>query len=205
VVHRHQRFHAGQIGYATSPDGVIWTRYSANPVLSFGTGGTWDAAYIGSPNVVKVGSQFHMWYRGGIAGGIGYATSPDGIIWTKYAGNPVIAIGSGRWDHETYHPRVIFDGERFHMWYSGCNPAGDVCQVGYATSPDGSNWTRKGMVLPQGANSAWDGRGADYAAVLKVGSTLKMWYSGYNGTNYQIGYASAVVLNHQIYIPMVQK
>jgi hypothetical protein len=61
------------------------------------------------------------------------------------------------------------------------------------------------MVLAQGASSAWDSHGADYAAVLQVGTTLKMWYSGYNGTNYQIGYASAAVLDYQVFIPIVRK
>jgi predicted GH43/DUF377 family glycosyl hydrolase len=194
-----------RVGYATSPDGIIWTRYAGNPVLTPGAGGSWDTAYVGSANVIKVGSTYHMWYRGGVNGGIGYATSLDGIAWAKFLGNPVIAIGSGGWDQTAYHPRVVYDEAGFHMWYSGCNLAGDVCQVGYATSPDGSHWTRKGMVLPQGPSGAWDGQGADHVAVLQVGSTLKMWYSGYNGTNYQIGYASAAVLNHQVFIPSARK
>lgn len=195
----------GQVGYATSPDGITWTRFGANPVLSYGASGSWDAVYIGSPNVVKAGGQYHMWYRGGVNGGIGYATSPDGITWTKYAGNPVIALGSGGWDNTPYHPRVIYDGVGFHMWYSGCNPAGDTCQVGYATSADGSNWVRSGMVLPQGAAGAWDSQGADHAAVLLTGSTFKMWYSGFNGSIYQIGYASAVNRDRQIFLPKVTK
>jgi len=196
---------AGQIGYATSPDGISWTRYATNPVLTFGANGSWDAVYIGSPNEIKVGSQYHMWYRGGVNGGIGYATSPDGIVWTKYTGNPVIALGSGGWDQSPYHPRVIYDGVGFHMWYSGCNVAGDLCQVGFATSLDGLHWTRKGRVLPQGASGAWDVQGADHAAVLQAGSTLKMWYSGFNGVNYQIGFASAAVLDQQVFIPIVRK
>lgn len=196
---------AGRVGYATSPDGVTWTRYAGNPVLSFGAAGSWDASYIGSPNVVKVGSLYHMWYRGGLNGGIGYATSPDGITWTKYADNPVITAGSGEWDHTAYHPRVVYDGSGYHMWYSGCDPAGNLCQVGYATSPDGAHWARKGMALPQGPVGAWDGGGADHAAVMLVGSTLKMWYSGFDGVSYQIGYAStaAILLDQKVYLPAV--
>ena len=150
-------------------------------------------------------STYMLWYRGGSAtgGAIGFATSPDGIAWTKF--DPVITGGSGSWDTTPYHPSVIYDGTIYHMWYSGCNQAEDLCQEGYATSPDGAHWTRRGMVIPQGAPGTWDGQAADHAAVLLVGSTFKMWYSGYNGTNYQIGYASANTLDHSIYLPLVVK
>jgi hypothetical protein len=95
----------------------------------------------------------------------------------------------------------------YHMWYSGCNQAEDLCQEGYATSPDGAQWSRKGMVLPQGAAGAWDDGSADYAAVLQVGGTLKMWYSGFDGASYRIGYASttATILDHHIFLPLVMR
>jgi predicted GH43/DUF377 family glycosyl hydrolase len=195
----------GRVGYATSADGITWTKYAGNPVMNVGASGSWDSTYVGMTSVIKVGSAYKLWYRGGSAtgGAIGYATSPDGLAWTKY--DPAITGGSGAWDTTPYHPEVIFDGMVYHMWYSGCNQAEDLCQVGYAISPDGANWTRKGMVLPQGASGAWDGQGADHAAVLLVGSTLKMWYSGYNGSFYQIGYASAANLDRKTFIPLVMK
>lgn len=194
-----------RVGYATSADGITWTKYASNPVMNVGTSGSWDSTYVGMTSVIKVGSSYKLWYRGGSAtgGAIGFATSPDGIAWTKF--DPVITGGSGSWDTTPYHPEVIFDGILYHMWYSGCNQAEDLCQEGYAISPDGSHWTRKGMVLPQGTTGAWDGQSADHAAVLLVGSTFKMWYSGYNGTNYQIGYASAMNLDHRLFIPVVMK
>jgi len=197
----------GQVGYAISPDGITWTKYASNPVLNVGGAGSWDSGYVGMVSVVKVGTTYKLWYRGGSAtgGAIGYATSANGWAWSKY--DPAITGGSGSWDTTPYHPEVIFDGMVYHMWYSGCNQADDVCQVGYATSPDGSQWTRKGMVLPQGIPSVWDGHSADHAAVLQVGSTLKMWYSGYNGSLYQIGYASttATILDHHIFLPLVKR
>jgi predicted GH43/DUF377 family glycosyl hydrolase len=197
----------GQIGYATSPDGLAWTRYAGNPVLSFGAGSSWDAEYVGAANVVKAGGMYHLWYRGGVTGGIGYATSPDGIAWTKSAANPVLASGSGGWDDSVYSPRVVFDGAGYHLWYSGCDPSGDLCQVGYATSADGAHWTRRGMVLPPGAAGAWDAGGVDHAAVMLVGDAFKLWYSGFDGTNYRIGYAytGATLLDQSIYIPLVVK
>ncbi len=195
----------GRVGYATSSDGLNWTKYAGNPVLTVGGPGSWDTAYVGAPQVVKVGGVYHLWYRGGLNGDIGYATSADGLTWTKSARNPVIASGSGGWDDVAYDPRVVFDGTLFHMWYSGCNPAGDLCQVGYATSSDGAGWTRHGIVLPQGVGGAWDDSGADHAAVLLVGTTLKMWYSGFDGEVYRIGYASAATttLDHELYVPSV--
>ena len=147
----------GRIGYATSPDGITWTKYAGNPVLDVGAPGSWDTNYRGRPTVVKVGGLYHMWFNGYANSSIGYATSPDGVTWTEYAGNPVIAGGSGGWDNFVYRPCVLYDGAQYHMWYSGENSAHTLSQVGYATSSDGMHWTRKGLVLPQGATGEWDG------------------------------------------------
>jgi predicted GH43/DUF377 family glycosyl hydrolase len=197
----------GQVGYATSTNGTVWTKYAGNPVMTVGASGSWDSTYVGQVSVVKVGTLYKMWYRGGSAtgGAIGYATSPDGIVWTKQ--DIAIDGGSGNWDTTPNHPEVIFDGMRYHMWYSGCDDNWDFCQEGYATSSDGAQWTRKGMVLPLGASGAWDAAAADHAAVLLAGSTLKMWYSGHDGSTYRIGYASAnaTIMDHQVYLPMLVK
>jgi predicted GH43/DUF377 family glycosyl hydrolase len=197
----------GRVGYATSADGITWMKYAGNPVLGVGAAGSWDSTYAGMASVIKVGTTYKLWYRGGSAtgGAIGYATSPDGLAWIKYA--PAITGGSGGWDTTPYQPAVIFDGMAYHMWYSGCDQTGDVCQEGYATSSDGAQWTRQGMVLPQGAAGAWDDASADHAAVLLVGGTLKMWYSGYHDDHYRIGYASttATILDNFIFLPLVTR
>jgi predicted GH43/DUF377 family glycosyl hydrolase len=81
-----------QIGYATSSDGLSWTKYAGNPVLTVGNPGEWDETEAGGPRVVYDGATYHLWYHGysgTCCDSIGYATSPDGVNWTKYASNPV--------------------------------------------------------------------------------------------------------------------
>lgn len=125
-----------QIGYAVSPDGVNWIKYSGNPVMSQ-TPGTWDSFSVRVPFVIYDGTEYKMWYDGSnkFTRHIGYASSPDGISWTKYSGNPVLLVGSsGTWDWKSiYYPAVLFDQNRYKMWYTGYNS--DKYIIGYATSP----------------------------------------------------------------------
>jgi len=80
-----------QIGLATSSDGIAWTKYAGNPVLTEG----WDSAGVSGASVLLDGSTYKMWVQSGSGQnrGIGYATSSDGIDWTMYGGNPVLAPG----------------------------------------------------------------------------------------------------------------
>jgi len=184
-----------RIGYATSPDGIVWEKHAGNPVLDLGSAGAWDERRVSEPAVIKDGGVYKMWYGGRDSAGwdnIGYATSPDGITWNKYAGNPVLA-GSppGSWDIVVYAPSVILDGGVVHMAYSGCNNVGTACEIGYATSTDGIHWTRQGRVVEQGPDGSFDRYSADYPTLLRVGNTAEIGYSGYDGGNYRIGGASA--------------
>jgi hypothetical protein len=77
-----------KFGHATSSDGVTWTNDTANnPVLSIGPE-TYDNATLCVPNVWKEDSAWYMLYRGNDVR-MCLATSEDGLVWTKYAGNPV--------------------------------------------------------------------------------------------------------------------
>jgi len=90
-----------RVGYAWSPDGMAWTKSLSNPVLTPGPPGSWDEGNVSMPNVLFDGALYRMWFTGWgdwATNRRGYATSPDGIIWTKYAGNPVLTPGTpGQW------------------------------------------------------------------------------------------------------------
>lgn len=113
------------IGYATSADGMTWTTYGGNPVLTHGLSGAWDGLYVSTPSVVFNGSEYIMSFGGYqtsiFSRRIGIAYSLDGTSWSKDAGNPVIDVGpSGSWD-DTFvdHSELLFIGSSLKMWYSG--------------------------------------------------------------------------------------
>jgi predicted GH43/DUF377 family glycosyl hydrolase len=184
----------GQIGYATSEDdGLTWDKYD-DPVLPVGTA-SWEAVSVTESCVVKEGSVYRMWYTGNDGGPIGYATSMDGISWTKWSVNPVFAKGdTGTWDaEEVDNPYVILDGGTFHMWYGGSDGLSEA--IGYASSTDGVTWTRfeEGgnpvPVLEPGAPGSWE-EAIDVPSVTKSGPFYRMWYNGDSPTG-SIGYATA--------------
>jgi photosystem II stability/assembly factor-like uncharacterized protein len=137
-----------RIGYASSPNGITWTKLISNPVLGVGPS-TWDAAWVIDPSVVSDGVTYKMWYSGLDAFPffnhtlrIGLATSTAGISWTKSISNPVVDVEPSSWDKQTATaPSVIFDGSTYHMWYHG-GKLGGLEMIGYATSPDGITWTK---------------------------------------------------------------
>jgi predicted GH43/DUF377 family glycosyl hydrolase len=176
-----------QIGYAESVDGITWTKYSGNPVLSPGPAGAWDADTVCEPRVVHPGNLYFMFYTH-CAGshGIGLATSPDGKTWTKYAGNPVLTVGpGGAWDSlQVSWGEVYYDGQRFFMWYPGKSSTVTGFSLGLATSADGKTWTRSPnnpvMTPPAVALNKGDDLGVESSpSVLRLGDTMRVYYGGF--------------------------
>jgi uncharacterized repeat protein (TIGR01451 family) len=206
----------GRIGYATSPDGVAWTKHGSNPVLDVGASGSWEDDEVSGPTVIKEGGTYHMWYTGydGMTSRIGHATSSNGTNWTKDPANPVLDIGPpGDWDWlGVYSPNVVKVGAEYNLWYSG-GTLPQAWQTGYALSSDGSDWTRGEMLIPEGAPGIFDSHSADYPSVIVDGDEFKVWYSGLNeGGIYNIGYATAEICSEAgappsnlVYLPIILK
>ncbi len=185
-----------RIGFATSYYGFDWKDHPASPVLQEGLSGSWDDGEVYNPTVLKDGGVYKMWYTGWSPSTrlprIGYATSPDGITWTKHAGSVLDLGASGTWEsYGVGAPTVTKDGGLYEMWYEG-EDAGGWWRIGYATSSDGINWTKDSHnpVLLEGASGSWEEWGLGAPAVIKEGTRYHMWYHGtdaYDGV--RIGYA----------------
>jgi predicted GH43/DUF377 family glycosyl hydrolase len=114
--------------------------------------------------------------------------------WFKYPGNPVLVPGPESWDNiDVSFGKVLFDGSEYKMWYTG---AGNIFQIGYATSVDGMNWNKYSgnPVLSPGDPGSWDAGGVGIPTVIFDGSTYHMWYAGSPTnplTQIRIGYATS--------------
>jgi len=140
-----------EIALATSKDGITWEPKGV--VLKPGREGEWDALLVGRPSVLHEDGTFKMWYDGrkdlppgapaeGVpksptsSRNVGYATSKDGIHWSKLQGNPVMSNDAGGVDVE----RV---GDGYAMVYESHEGTKT------ATSGDEISWKDRGLWVPR--------------------------------------------------------
>jgi len=183
------------IGYATSPDGRVWKRVSDKPVLS--PDQPWENVAVMCPHVLWDEKQqlYRMWYSAGQQyepNAIGYATSPDGMNWTKHKSNPVFAADpANKWEqHKVTACQVIPAGEWHIMFYLGFRDE-NRAQIGLARSRDGiTNWQRhpaNPIIFP--TEDAWDGDACykPFAIFDRESDRWLLWYNGRKGNIEQIG------------------
>lgn len=186
----------GAIGLASSPDGLIWTRHPANPVLVPGQPGDWDGGRLEAPFVLRQGvNNYLMWYSGYDGCGIGLATSSDGVNWTKHPANPVLVPGDQWWNNVcVQHPTVIYEDGHYKMWMMtvGDTGSGALSTFSYATSPDGVNWTSNNPVFNMQPANPWESEWIWRPYVLRLApNPYQLWYTGFSGGVASIGYATS--------------
>ena len=124
------------LGYATSPDGVHWTKAAGNPVFRPDPMNPWEQERVTACHVVRQSDwhvMFYIGFRDVDHAQIGVARSRDGITgWERHPQNPILRPGIMKWDHDAvYKPYAILDGDRWQLWYNGRYR--QVEQIGLAT------------------------------------------------------------------------
>jgi len=174
-----------RIRYATSSDGNTWT-INPQPVFTKSLE-SWESSGPTNPSIIFENNEYKMWYiaTGNTPWKLGYATSSDGISWTRHVDNPLNIptlgfVGS---------PTVIKINGLYHMWYhtgSGLNT--DIYHV---VSNDGIQWACDGSCsVLHIENGAFDSQGITAPTVFEQNGKLYLWYGGSNGPNWQIGLAT---------------
>jgi len=184
------------LGYATSPDGIHWTRQSKKPVLE--PVEEWEKVAVMCPHVIwsSERGEFQMWYSGGEQyepNAIGYASSRNGLDWTKYEANPIFGRElNHQWEqHKVTACQVIAYKEGYAMFYIGFRDE-DFAQIGLAWSKDGiTGWKRLSLnpiLSPEPGE--WDAEANYKPFAIFDGTDWLLWYNGRRGHFEQIGMAS---------------
>ena len=120
------------------PELVSFIPYSGNPVFNGTDTTTWDRLIRERGYILKEDGIYKLWYSGynpDIMDEIhlGYATSKDGINWTRYPGNPIYK------DYWVEDMCVVHHKNKYYMFAEGLN---DIAHL--MISGDGINWERAG-------------------------------------------------------------
>jgi len=134
----------GGVGRADEPvfprELVSFVPSGPNPVFAAAGEGHWDVKIRERGFILREGPLWHMWFTGydGTRPGqkmLGYASSRDGVKWTRHASNPIYKA------HWVEDMMVVKQGSVYFMFAEG---RGDVAQL--LVSTDGVGWTRRGAI-----------------------------------------------------------
>jgi sucrose-6-phosphate hydrolase SacC (GH32 family) len=160
--------------------------FSATSPLVLFIDGKWHCWYSSGTNWHKINDKFEHTYD------IKYASSTDGKNWLQ---PNQIAIKQRNEFEALTRPTILYLDNCYHMWYSyrgshEFRTSGDSYKIGYATSSDLINWTRKdeesGIELSE---EGWDSKMMAYPSVLKIKDKIIMVYNGNDFGAGGFGYA----------------
>lgn len=173
--------------YATSTDALHWMPYGV--VFSNGLQNA-----LGTVRYDSFNGTFQMWYSwGGVSGQTGYADSNDGINWNDHG----LVLGPGPDSYDAYvaqAPHVLYDQQEglYKMWYTALQEIAFRSTIAYATSSDGTNWTKHGVVFSPKDGSWYSGRVAAPYVDKTLDGYLMYFYGGSVSSGpYNIGHVKS--------------
>jgi len=136
------------------PDELVhFVPYRNSPVFSGTDTSTWDRHIRERGWILKEDNVYRMWYTGyediNAEKHLGYATSPDGVLWTRNSTNAIYDKG---WVEDM---SIIKSDSTYYMFAEG---RGDTAHL--LTSPDGLTWTERGNLDIRQTNGSPITRGA---------------------------------------------
>jgi len=171
------------------------------PALAPGTLGAFDDSGVTVSCVVPHDGKLWLYYTGWSLGvtvpfylAIGLAISDDGETFTRISEAPILGRNAAD-PYLTASPSVMFDGDRWRMWYVSCQRWEEndgepkhYYHIRYAESQNGVNWDYNGHICIDFEDET------EYAfgrpCVVRDEDCYRMWYC-VRGDAYRIGYAES--------------
>lgn len=175
-----------RLRYATSIDGVHWEKHANFVLTGSPNPNDWDSGGIARGiSVLYSDNVYKMWYTGtdwGTNWKIGYATSTDGINWSKQnSSSPVITPTYPYELSKVNFPNVEFENGLYKMIY-GASPGDLPTSFVYATSVDGIVWNKslnENPILSIGGAGSFDSIVISGPSLKRINSnTSYLWYGG---------------------------
>lgn len=159
------------------------------PLLTGAGPGAWDMKMRERGWILRDGDTWHLWYTGyndslSDSRFLGYATSRDGLAWTRWPGNPLTRDG---WVEDMC---IVRHGDTYYMFAEGRD---DIAHL--LTSKDRVHWQEQGNLDirqtngqpippgPRGTPAVWVEQGVwwvfyereDFAVFVATSKDLKVW------------------------------
>jgi hypothetical protein len=200
-----------RIGYAASPDGIRWTKATggagAGAVLGLGAPGELDAKGVAHPHVLKIGTNYRMWYEGydGNTWRLFKAASTDGVNWSKQ-GVALNPGNSGSLDARGLrNPMVIQRKGKYELWYQGQSNSAPNYHVLRATSTNATAWTKvSGQITlhPDTPVSGSEQILVD-SAIVQADGSVQVFFAKETSTTKTVTYGSIANRSFHIYTEVV--
>ena len=120
------------VGVATSIDGINFTKYSGNPILT--NTKLWEEEGVLDASVIEENSQLKMVYMNSNGTGFGIATSTDGFNWTKANDNPFVTNQNtaDNWaSGKIAYPFWLKLSNETRIYYCGVTVYDDILRIGF--------------------------------------------------------------------------
>ena len=177
-----------------SPQALVeFAAKTAEPVLQPGPPGSWDERITERGWFMYEDGMYHAWY-GGWSGAynhasqnfvkLGYASSNDGVNWTKHPDNPIYT------EHWTEDMSIVKNGNTYYMYAENeFTGDGNGATIDLYTATDKINWTRHGVVLAP--RIGWEANDVGTPTVWKEGNKWFMLYEGFDNGAGKVGLATS--------------